>query len=115
MPPDLPVVRDLQPVLESDDGVYYPVSDEMGETSDHQGPGGSVLWPTPDERLAAEAAARVAEATARAAEATARAQAEAPARVAEATARAQAEATARAQAEARAEAAEAELARLRGK
>ncbi len=281
MPPDLPVVRDTQPVLESDDCVYYPVSDEMGETSDHHwarhllvalladyvrctripavvgseqffyyqrgnpravvcpdlyiidgepsalkipswkvwehdgkaptlvleivsdeyrkdyddhpltryeplgvrefirfdpqhavnpkrkllshfirddagrliehptlpdrvrskfydlwfvhqpddrlriatGPGGSILWPTPDERAAAEAAARIAEATAlaaaetaaRAAEAaTARAEAEAAAR-AEVTARVEAEVAARAAAEARAEAAEAELARLRGK
>jgi len=35
MPPDSPIVRNLQPVLETDDRVYYPVSDEMGETSEH--------------------------------------------------------------------------------
>jgi len=35
MPPDSPIVRNLQAVLETEDRVYYPVSDEMGETSDH--------------------------------------------------------------------------------
>lgn len=35
MPPDSPIVRNLQPVLESDDGVYYPVEDDMGETHQH--------------------------------------------------------------------------------